>query len=301
MVEGPISLANPANLAQAEPRSHARPALVPRREDVQHGYKLPCRELSIEGATVRLFTVPGGSPEPDRTMVCVPGMGASGRSFAPMAPLAPELHFLFWTPPVKTPGPESPLELNVKLLASPQAPLPERFFLLGSSFGSMVALAFALRHPRRVRALVLASPVASSFRIRRAAMAASTLMRVPLPFAYLFAPVVARVLGGRKLPQEARAEFIRESRRVTPMELGRRLRDILATDLLPYLEKLEVPTLIIHGGRDLIVPLASAEDVAARIPKARLEVIPGAAHLPYMSHPDEFNHLVHDFLLHRPA
>jgi len=280
---------------------HPRPARVPKTGDIQHGYELPCRELNLHGANVRIFSVPGGTPETDRAMVCLPGMGASGRSFAPLSPLANELHFILWSPPWKTPSHESPLWHNVELLASPQAPLPERFYLLGSSFGSMMALAFAVRFPERVKALILASPVASSHRIRRAAMAASTLMRVPMPFAYAFAPTVARVLGGRELPEEARAEIVRESRRLTPLELGRRLKDILATDLLPKLPSLKVPTLIVHGGRDLVVPLSSAQDVASRIPNARLEIIPGAAHLPYMSHPDEFNRLVRDFLLHQPV
>jgi pimeloyl-ACP methyl ester carboxylesterase len=295
MVDSTSSLVGPLGAV-----GHARPAWVPKRGDIQHGYELPCRELLIEGSVVRLFSVPGGTPEQDRTMVCLPGMGASGRSFAPMSPLASQLHFVFWSPPWKTPAHVSPLEHNLKLLASPRAPLPEKFFLLGSSFGSLVALSFALRFPERVRALILASPVASSRRIRRAAMTASTLMRMPLPFAYAFAPTVARVLGGKDLPPEARAEIVRESRRVTPYELGRRLTDILRTDLLPDLKLLQVPTLVIHGGRDLVVPMGSAQDVTERMPKARMELIPKAAHLPYMSHPEEFNRLVHDFLLHVP-
>ncbi|MDQ3264724.1 MAG: alpha/beta hydrolase [Myxococcota bacterium] len=270
--------------------------LVPRLDQVQSGYEaVSCRDHPVEGSLVRLFTVPSSAPA-DKLLVAIPGLGASGRSFALMSPLARRRRLWFWTPPLKTPAHHSPLWHNVSLLAHPEAGLPQRFVLLGSSFGSLVALAFALHHPHRVSALVLASPVASTRRIRRFAMTAANLLRVPLPFAYLLAPVVARILGGRHLPEEGRSEIVRESRRIAPLEMVRRLRDILGTDLLPELEGLQVPTLIVHGRRDLVVPLGNARDVAARIPNARLEVIRGAAHLPYMSHPDRFNAVVTRFL-----
>lgn len=271
--------------------------LVPRLDQVQEGYDaVVCREHRVNGAEVRLFTVPYPAANPDKMLLAIPGLGASGRSFALMSPLARQRRLWFWTPPLKTPAHHSPLWHNVSLLAHPDSGLPEKFVLLGSSFGSLVALAFAARYPERVSALILANPVASTKRIRKGAMAASTFLRMPLPFAYFFAPIVARVLGGRRLPDEGRAEIVRESRRITPVEMARRLRDILATDLLPELENLHVPTLIVHGRSDYVVPLSCARDVAARLPMARLEVIRGAAHLPYMSHPQTFNELVEKFL-----
>lgn len=274
------------------------PPLVPRLDEIQAGYDhVRCAERVVDGAEVRVFTVPGATAQLEKPMlVAIPGLGASGRSFALTAPLQKERPLLFWTPPTKTPAHKSPLWHNVSLLAHPAAGLPDRFVLMGSSFGSLIALAFALQHPERVAALILANPVASTRRIRKGAMIASTFLRVPLPFAYLFAPMVARVLGGIRLPPEGRAEIVRESRRIAPLEMARRLKDILATDLVPELGLLQVPTLIVHGRRDYVVPLSAARDVAARIPRARLEVIRGAAHLPYMSHPAKFNAVVHRFL-----
>ncbi|MFY0582233.1 alpha/beta fold hydrolase [Cystobacter fuscus] len=196
--------------------SAAPPRLVPEPGDIQHGYELPCEERRVHGAPVRLFTFPEGSQEPSRTVVCLPGLGASGRSFAPMRPLASDWRLVLWTPPLQTPLTHTPLQWNVDALARPEAHLPERFALVGSSFGSLIALAFALEHPERLKALVLVSPVASVQRIRRGAVALSTLVRIPKPFAYLFAPTVARVMGGRYLPAEGRAEIVREGRRLSP-------------------------------------------------------------------------------------
>ncbi|ATB44235.1 alpha/beta hydrolase fold protein [Cystobacter fuscus] len=239
---------------------------------------------------MRLFTFPGGNQEPSRTVVCLPGLGASGRSFAPMRPLASGWRLLLWTPPLQTPLTHTPLQWNVDALARPEAGLPERFALVGSSFGSL-----------RLKALVLVSPVASVQRIRRGAVALSTLVRIPKPFAYLFAPTVARILGGRSLPSEGRAEIVREGRRLSPLEMLRRLKDILAARYLEELGGLKVPTLILHGGQDKLVPLSYARDVAGRIPGARLEVLREASHLPYMSHPDAFNAFIDDFLRQHTA
>ncbi|MCY1083168.1 alpha/beta fold hydrolase [Archangium lansingense] len=274
----------------------APPRLVPEPEDIQRGYELACEQRLVRGHPIRLFTFPGSNLNASRTVLCLPGLGASGRSFAPMRPLATERRLLLWTPTQQTPLTHTPLQWNLAALEHPDASLPERFSLVGSSFGSLISLAYALAHPERIKALVLVSPVASVHRVRRWALALSTLVRMPKPFAYLFAPTAARVLGGIHLPPEGRAEIVREARRLSPLELLRRLRDILAADYLDDLERLRVPTLVVHGARDLLVPLSYARDVAARIPGSCLEVIRGASHLPYMSHTEAFNALVGDFL-----
>jgi pimeloyl-ACP methyl ester carboxylesterase len=274
----------------------ALPRLVPAPEEIQQGYELAFEQRPVRGHPIRLFTFPGGSLDESRTVLCLPGLGASGRSFAPMRPLADEHRLLLWTPTLQTPLTHTPLQWNLAALNHPDARLPERFALVGSSFGSLISIAYALAHPERIKALVLVSPVASVQRVRRWALALSTLVRMPKPFAYIFAPTVARVLGGRHLPPEGRSEIVREARRLSPLELLRRLEDILAADYLDDLAHLRVPTLILHGARDLLVPLSYARDVAARIPGSRLEVIREASHLPYMSHTDAFNAFVGDFL-----
>lgn len=55
------------------------------------------------------------------------------------------------------------------------------------------------------------------------------------------------------------------------------------------------PTLLIHGERDPLMPLAAAEWLAANMPDARLEVFAGAAHAPFLADPDRYARLVREF------
>jgi pimeloyl-ACP methyl ester carboxylesterase len=56
-----------------------------------------------------------------------------------------------------------------------------------------------------------------------------------------------------------------------------------------------VPTLIIHGELDAIIPLAVAETTARAIPDSKLVVIPGAGHVPAMTRPEEVVAAINDW------
>ena len=45
------------------------------------------------------------------------------------------------------------------------------------------------------------------------------------------------------------------------------------------LEKIGVPTLVIHGDKDPLLPVRNGELIAARIPGAKLQILPGVGHL----------------------
>jgi non-heme chloroperoxidase len=69
------------------------------------------------------------------------------------------------------------------------------------------------------------------------------------------------------------------------------------TDFTEDLKKIEVPTLIIHGDADQIVPISDSAELSSKIVKnARLKVIPGAPHGLCTTHADQINTLLLDFL-----
>ena len=67
-------------------------------------------------------------------------------------------------------------------------------------------------------------------------------------------------------------------------------------DSTEMLEEIDVPTLIIHGDEDQIVPVAEAERMHEAIPDAELVLIPGAGHVPNLEQADMFNEVVWEYL-----
>jgi non-heme chloroperoxidase len=69
------------------------------------------------------------------------------------------------------------------------------------------------------------------------------------------------------------------------------------TDFTEDLKKIEVPTLVIHGDADQIVPISDSAELSSKIVKhATLKVIPGAPHGLCTTHADQINALLLDFL-----
>ncbi|MFC2054182.1 alpha/beta fold hydrolase, partial [Chloroflexota bacterium] len=67
-------------------------------------------------------------------------------------------------------------------------------------------------------------------------------------------------------------------------------------DSTGILAEINIPTLIIHGVDDQIVPLDEARQMAAAIPNANLDIIPGAGHLLNLERPNLFNASISKFL-----
>lgn len=71
------------------------------------------------------------------------------------------------------------------------------------------------------------------------------------------------------------------------------LRD---TDMRAHLASIQTDTLIIAGERDTLTPKQASEAMAQALPNARMEIIQGAAHAPFLSHPDIFVQHLKSFL-----
>ncbi|MEY3651109.1 MAG: carboxylesterase of pimeloyl-CoA synthesis [Pseudomonadota bacterium] len=73
--------------------------------------------------------------------------------------------------------------------------------------------------------------------------------------------------------------------------------DILRTsDLRQALSGIDIPTLLIHGEHDKLAPVAAAQWMSQQLLQAELHVIKGAAHEPFISHPQDFTQRVTEFL-----
>src|SRR5262249_33861752 len=62
------------------------------------------------------------------------------------------------------------------------------------------------------------------------------------------------------------------------------------------LEAVALPTLVVTSDNDHLIPMELSELIAARIAGARLVVMPGAGHIPFMEQPEKAVHIVLEFL-----
>jgi pimeloyl-ACP methyl ester carboxylesterase len=72
-------------------------------------------------------------------------------------------------------------------------------------------------------------------------------------------------------------------------------------DSTPLLSKIKVPTLVLTGADDTIIPPAEARKMASAIAGATVVEIPHASHLPNLERPSAFNDAVRSFLKELPA
>lgn len=83
--------------------------------------------------------------------------------------------------------------------------------------------------------------------------------------------------------------------RSTPAAAIRLYESLYEVDLRPHLARATLPTLIIHGERDQIVPVGAAKELAAQLPNNQLIILPEAGHVPTMTHPQAVTSAINAF------
>lgn len=165
----------------------------------------------------------------------------------------------------------------------------ERPVWLGCSFGGHVALRAALDAPWRVGALVLADSGGldpdPNPALRDAFSEAVLRGRAPGDVARSLDALVARptaltrAFHARRLAAHAAgadyAGVAEAACAALDDDAGRRLHEVTA------------PVELVHGERDALVPLAMARSAELRMPRARLTVLPGVGHMPWLEAPAE--------------
>ena len=156
-----------------------------------------------------------------------------------------------------------------------------RAHVIGHSMGAQIAIHLAARFPERVDKLVLVGAAG-----------------VPRPIAItqavrLLAEIIPPRAWGtpRFIPRIAV-----DTLRAGPFSVARAAASILQDDVRPLLQRISAPTLLVWGALDGLTPLRDGKYMSTQIPNARLLVLEGAAHMPMVDQPRQFNAAVLDFL-----
>lgn len=170
----------------------------------------------------------------------------------------------------------------------------------GCSMGGYAAFAFVRRHPQRLAGLVLqdtrAGADTAEAKANRAALAARVLAEGASTAVDAFLPKLVGETTRRERPAVVAA--LRERILATsPRAIANALQGLAArADSRETLPTIAVPTLVLVGTEDVLTPPPEAVTIAAAIPRARLDVIPGAGHLANLESPDAVNAVLRAFL-----
>lgn len=178
----------------------------------------------------------------------------------------------------------------------------DRAHVLGVSLGGMIAQEVALRHPQRVRKLVLActapggngsvrpAPEVLKAFVRSPSADPETEIRRVIPYLYTDAY--------RRDHHEEIEGFIRR-RLANPVSAEGNAAQLAAAvghSAWDRLGHIAAPTLVITGENDRVVPPENSRRIAGRIPGSKLVLLPGAPHRFFAENPEAFNREVLAFL-----
>ena len=254
------------------------------------------------------FDCQGQGPD----LLLLHGLGASSFSWrGNVAPLS--RHFRVWTLDLPGHGASpAPLDADYRPEALAQGVMQfldrralSKVAVAGNSLGGSLALLLARDHPQRVTALILLAPAVALTRIPWifyplrlpglgglfAALMGPWVMPLALRLAYHRRELITpQVVAGYAAP------FRDWRRRLALQRLCRQVRLQPLNEIEAWLQSVRQPTVIIWGQEDRILPVGQAYWLQARLPQARLNLLPDVGHAPQEEAPEAVNKIIIAFL-----
>lgn len=198
----------------------------------------------------------------------------------------------------------------------------ERAVQLGHSMGCQVIYTFAHLYPERSAGLVpmlgtYGRPVHTFFNMEAASLVSFLIgHRVGTTMPEAIARLKRRIIDsprGRRLlssiarvgkivhptamPQEDLDAYLEHFGQQSPLVFFRMAEKMAAHSAGPFLESIEAPTLVVAGEWDLFTPLWLSEEIADRLPRARLLVLREGSHAALVEQPDLIHREIERFLV----
>ncbi len=242
-----------------------------------------------------------------RPLVLISGLGNDVRAWSRLLPaLARRYRVIVFDNrgSGRTAAPDGPF--TIRMMADDAAGLLDalgidRAHVVGVSMGGYIAQELALTGPSRVSGLVLATTSAGPYPLKGSileewvrgalsGMPPETFFQIMLPFMFndrcFEQPGVLDLTVATIAPQAA----------APPHVLARQITACVEFDARDRIGLVTAPTLVIAGREDYFVPFSLSEELAARIPGARLRILDGGGHGFTASTADSFNRAVLEFL-----
>jgi pimeloyl-ACP methyl ester carboxylesterase len=180
--------------------------------------------------------------------------------------------------------------------------------LVGNSMGGFISTEAVIEEPERFDRLVLISAAGVSFAEwqGRPFEAGARIFKAAIPFLsgdrriFFTRPLGRKVAFGRlfRNPNKLRPELLAEQVRPGLQAPGfsDALTAIWGYDTRERLPEIEIPTMVVWGLSDQIVPVEGALGYHRLIPHSRLEIFERTGHLPMLERPRRFNPLLEEFI-----
>ena len=258
------------------------------------------RTVTARGLRLRVARQGTGRP-----LLLITGIGANLDMWAPFARRMTDRELIAFDAPGTGLSQRSRRPLGMRELARVVRALMdvlelERADVLGYSFGGGLAQELARRAPERVRRLVLCATGPGLGGIPPKPLAA-LMLATPARYYHprLLELTIPHIAGGRtRRDPSALAEHAGARLGRPPDLLGYayQLYAVAGWSSLPWLHRVEHPTLVVAGDDDPSVPIGNARLLAARLPHARLHVVEGGGHLFLLDQPDGAVAAIRSFL-----
>lgn len=162
-------------------------------------------------------------------------------------------------------------------------------YVVGVSFGALLALALAHRHPRLVRRMVLADatlgrgyldPASKAQWLANRQLLADNLASV--------SQARAAEIASASAPTDIIEEIATHMRRARPEGYMNVAQTIAAVDARPWLPEITTPTLVLYGEDDAVTGAEMSSTLVNTLPTAQLGVLPNCGHAPQIEQADAF-------------
>jgi pimeloyl-ACP methyl ester carboxylesterase len=270
-------------------------------------------DIEITGATLHCEVAGTGAP-----ILLIPGLGLDHTYYRFGVPLlARRMQVLAVDPRGIGRSTKSPPPYSVESWADDFAGMIDKLgfgpiHVLGSSLGGAIALALAQRHPGRLKSLTVVGGFSEldratelNFRLRLKLieklgmsdevadyMGLWTLTRKFINSDAGYAVMRANQANIRTNSAESYSAFVEALLRWGRCQPGQE-QEPKFTSLL---SSIKLPTLVVTSDNDHLIPRELSDLIAARISGAKLAVMPGAGHIPFMEQPENVVRIVLDFI-----